>query len=218
MVPHTPSSPPLEKHGLKIVSGPFTYAALGEKASEAHAAAERIRGHMTATKTSIFEIGCDLRMIKAQLTHGHFSKWIAAEFGMSERTAQRYMAVAERFADKPHLLAALPVRVIYALAAPSTPSGFTDMKLCEIEDGPIPTEQEILAEITTAKMHVAEPQPAQGSPLIKAMTKEGAAAEAAQLLRKRLGKSFPHFVELIISTDFPSLLTALDHVSEGGAA
>lgn len=82
-------------------------------------AAERIRARMSRTAEDIVEIGRDLIAVKKALGHGHFLKWIDAEFGMSERTARNFMGVAEKF--KSATVTDFSPSVLYALAAPSTP-------------------------------------------------------------------------------------------------
>ena len=198
-------------------SGVFSYDAMGPAATEALAAAERIRAHMVDTKVSILEIGNDLKAIKGKLEHGLFGKWIAAEFSMSDRTAQRYMAVAERFEGKQDLLKVLPVRVIYALSASSTPAGFTEMKLFEIEEGNIPSESEIAAEIAQAKEDVAEPKPIEPQMALQALTGEQAAKQAATMLKKRLGVSFSKFMELVNHAGINEFMVALDDAVAGDA-
>lgn len=197
-------------------SPPFPYEELGDVAAEARAAARRIHKHMRATKVSIFEIGNELRTVKGQLKHGQFGKWITAEFGMSERTAQRYMAVAERFEGKEHILKILPVRVIYALAASSTPAGFTDMKLLEIEDGIVPSEGEVALEIAAAKKDAAEPKPVKPKKAVKALSEAQAAEKAVAMVKKRLGASFPKFMELVGQAGIHQFMLALDAAAAKG--
>lgn len=57
----------------------------------------RIRERVKKTVEDIIEIGTDLLAVKETLEHGHFGPWLKAEFGWSERTAQNFMSVAERF-------------------------------------------------------------------------------------------------------------------------
>jgi hypothetical protein len=76
---------------------------------------------MARTALDIIEIGKELIEVKKNIGHGHFLPWIEAEFGMSERSARRFMESSEAFSSKTANLADLPPSVIYALAAPSTP-------------------------------------------------------------------------------------------------
>jgi hypothetical protein len=68
--------------------------------ADAKAAATLIRNLTAeiaeATVPRAKRIGLELLRIKAKLKHGHFGRWLAAEFGWrSERTAQLYMRVAK---------------------------------------------------------------------------------------------------------------------------
>jgi hypothetical protein len=68
----------------------------------------------------IVEIGRDLIAMKKALGHGHYLEWIEAEFDMSETTARNFVNVATRF-SKSATVADLSPRILYELAAPSTP-------------------------------------------------------------------------------------------------
>lgn len=50
-----------------------------------------------------------------------FLPWIEAEFGMTDRTARRFMDVASSFSVKVDIVSDLPATALYELAAPSTP-------------------------------------------------------------------------------------------------
>jgi hypothetical protein len=87
----------------------------------ARADAALIKGLMRRTGEDIVEIGKALLRQKNTLPHGMFLSWIDAEFGMHERTAQRFMGVAETFKGKYDTVSHLPPAALYELAAPSTP-------------------------------------------------------------------------------------------------
>lgn len=84
------------------------------------AAAERIKLRVRRVSEDIIAIGQDLIAVKERLEHGLFLPWVASEFEMSERTAQNFISVATRF-GKSATVADLSPKVLYALAAPSTP-------------------------------------------------------------------------------------------------
>jgi hypothetical protein len=67
--------------------------------ADAKAAATLIRSLMAEivneTVPREIRIGRELLKIKARLGHGHFGPWLAAEFGMSDRQARRYMSAAQ---------------------------------------------------------------------------------------------------------------------------
>ncbi len=85
------------------------------------AKAENIRARMKRSVEDIIAIGQDLIEVKERLEHGEFLAWVEAEFRMSDQTAENFMHVAKRFADKIQTVWNLPARVVYELAAPGTP-------------------------------------------------------------------------------------------------
>lgn len=87
-----------------------TMAFLSQKAGE-------IKSRMQRTALDVCAIGSALLEVKARLKHGQFLHWIESEFSMSFRTAQRFMAVADRFAGKSDSVAHLPVNVLYLLSS-----------------------------------------------------------------------------------------------------
>lgn len=78
---------------------------------------------MKRTAQDILEIGQKLIEVKTKLKHGQFGAWLKAEFNWTERTAQRFMRVAEQFSGKTDNLSELSLApsALYLLAAPSTP-------------------------------------------------------------------------------------------------
>jgi N6-adenosine-specific RNA methylase IME4 len=97
----------------------FDYTKLDEPTrASLKSAAERIRCHMQRTQDQIIAIGQELINAKGALEHGRFGNWIAAEFGMSDQTARRFMHVAKRFGKTNTVLDFTP-SILYELAAPS---------------------------------------------------------------------------------------------------
>jgi len=83
--------------GELVVVG-FNYELLETKVAEqARSSAERIRQKVQKTIEDIIEVGQELVVVKEAVGHGHFGPWLRAEFGWTERTAQNFMSVAERF-------------------------------------------------------------------------------------------------------------------------
>lgn len=99
------------------------------------AIAERIRARIRRTTIDIIATGRDLVSVKAQLGHGGFLKWIDAEFGMSDRTAQRYIAASEFVGTKSDTVSDLPPATLYRLAAPTTPQPIKARVLADLESG-----------------------------------------------------------------------------------
>jgi hypothetical protein len=80
-----------------------------------------IRQHCATGCQQIIAIGRALRDVKASLPHGQFRRWLASEFGWSERTARNYMRAAELFESKSATVADLPPTVLYELASGTEP-------------------------------------------------------------------------------------------------
>jgi hypothetical protein len=109
--------------GELVVVG-FNYGLLDTKvADKVRSSADRIREKVRKALGGLIEIGKDLQTVKEALPHGQFTPWLKAEFGWSERTAQNFMSVAERFGPKTEIIADLTIQptAAYLLAAPSVP-------------------------------------------------------------------------------------------------
>jgi hypothetical protein len=98
-------------------------------------AADRIRDRVKKTVQDIIEIGNDLLAAKDTLPHGQCIPWVRAEFGWSERSAQNFMSVAEKF--KSAKIADLPIQpsAAYLLAAPSVPDEAREKAVEKAEAG-----------------------------------------------------------------------------------
>jgi hypothetical protein len=133
---------------VPVVVG-FNYDLLETKiAEQVRSRADSIRERVKKTVEDIIEVGNDLLAVKEALDHGQFGPWLKAEFGWSERTAQNFMSVAERF--KSAKFAELPIQpAAYLLAAPAVPDEARQVAIEKAEAG-----EEIT--FTTAKEIVAE--------------------------------------------------------------
>ena len=167
----------------------FDYGSIDPTAAaDAKAAASRIRSRITGIKTSIIDIGKDLLSVKETLAHGEFGAWLDAEFGMSDRTARRYMLAAETLGSISDTVSDLPVKVLHALAAPSTPPEVKEAVLAEIEAGETPTPASVAAKVKAAKVSSS------GSSKKKVDPEMGktSAAIAFDYLQKALSKNKLH--------------------------
>ena len=110
----------------------------------ARAAAAEIRASLGRDIEEAVKAGKRLIEVKAALPHGEFGKWLAAEFGMSERSARNYMSAAETlgFANR-QPLQILPMRSVYLLAAHSTPSAAREQVLRDLGEGKQLTEADV---------------------------------------------------------------------------
>src|SRR3712207_6004399 len=87
----------------------FDYSTVpADVAKEARAVAARINERNRAAQAAILETGRDLLAIKERIEHERFLAWIDAEFGMTSRTAQRYMSAAAVLGDKSEIVSFLP--------------------------------------------------------------------------------------------------------------
>ena len=119
----------------EVIQTYFDYAALPVAvALKAQLAANSIKLRLKRTVEDIIEIGRELTAVKDELPHGQFLPWIAAEFEMSDQTAQNFMNVCSRFGQKPNNLVFNPT-VLYALSAPSTPEAVIDKAVAKAESG-----------------------------------------------------------------------------------
>jgi hypothetical protein len=117
------------------------------------AAADRIKARERRAVTDIIEIGRELSAIKAELEHGVFLKWVAAEFQWSARSAQNYMAAAEWAGDKYETVAYLPPKLIYDLASKTTPYEIKAEVRANLDAGKPVDVEEIKARISDARAH-----------------------------------------------------------------
>src|ERR1700733_11745295 len=107
----------LTTHTKPTIVG-FDYSTLPpDVAKAARIAADRIRDRITG---NTIKIGRELLTMKERLNNGQFGAWVLAEFGMVQRTAQRYMATA-RLSAKCDLVADLSPAALDLLSAPTTP-------------------------------------------------------------------------------------------------
>lgn len=98
---------------------PFDYGQIADEDARAIAkqAAKRIHANLKATEKHFIDTGIALCKAKAALKHGAWENWLTAEFRWTKRTAQNYMAVAEKFGDDYPLVSYLPSPIIYRLAS-----------------------------------------------------------------------------------------------------
>src|SRR5215469_2453792 len=215
------------------VADRFDYGTLPtDTAAALQHSAERIRCLGSTQNSTIIEIGRELITAKSRLDHGQFTSWIEAEFRMSIRMAQRYMAVAERLADKNDIVSLFKPTALYALAAPSTPQSVHEDVTVRIKRGEVITTKDVKGLITTARIDVAraerkanqrrwnkirrtrESDPTRVARQAKRLAREEAerekqrqrraqlAQDLADILRHRLGPDLARFVDLANDPDF----------------
>lgn len=84
--------------------------------------ARRIKDKAERSKRDLLDIGKELTETKAKLEHGQFGDWLSIEFGMSERSAQRFMSVYETYGSKSDTVSLLNDSALYLLSGPSVPA------------------------------------------------------------------------------------------------
>ena len=127
----------------------FDYSGISTAvAREAEATAKRIRNRL---KVHTIETGKELLIIKRELGHGKFGKWLEFHFGWKERTAQNYMNSATAFGSTPQVIDVLPPSTVYKLAAKSTPDALRQSVIDEIERGEKPDPKQIERKIAATK-------------------------------------------------------------------
>lgn len=101
---------------------------------------------------SLIDIGQRLAAVKELLPHGQFSEWCQVEFDMSQRTAQRMMAVADAFGGKSDTVSLLSDSALYLLAGPSVPEEARQEVIAEAQaTGQSPTKAQVQAVIDQHK-------------------------------------------------------------------
>ncbi len=91
--------------------------------------ATRVRERLQRSASDILAIGEDLIRAKALLGHGRFGAWLDAEFSLSRRSAEQFMAAARRFGAKNEVVAHLPAGAVLELSAPSVPDELVERVL-----------------------------------------------------------------------------------------
>jgi hypothetical protein len=135
-----------------VVTRNFDYAMLApDVASLAAIAAAEIRTSTHRQITEVIAAGKLLLEVKAALPHGSFGKWLEAEFGWTERTAQNYMRAAETYGIKYEMVSDLPLNTIYRLQAPTVPESVRADVFSMAERGERPTEVMVKEMISRAK-------------------------------------------------------------------
>lgn len=116
----------------------FDYTPLAtEVAQRVQTAAQRIHLLVQRTLEDVLAVGQELLAVKETLPHGQFSVWLRAEFDWTQRTAERFMAVAQRFGSKIDTMSILRIdpTAAYLLAAPSVPPEASEIALERAQNG-----------------------------------------------------------------------------------
>ena len=80
--------------------------------------ADKIRRLQADVQRGIIEIGFELIAAKAEVGHGNWTQWLKTEFQWTPRTAQNFMAIAERFGKNENIFVFKPSTLQAMLALP----------------------------------------------------------------------------------------------------
>jgi len=141
----------------EIIAAPFDYKLLDIPTRVfVEARASSIHALLRKTAHNIIEIGTHLNDVKVRLDHGQFGDWIEAEFHWTQRTADRYMAVAVKFDTMSNLEQFSPT-ALYLMAAPSTPEEVVEAMQQKAADGERVTPAAVKQAIAATKPALTAP-------------------------------------------------------------
>lgn len=80
--------------------------------------ARRINKFIVDTQKNFISIGNELIAAKAEIPHGNWTKWLEENFQWHERTARRFMAIADRFGKTDNVVRFQPSTLQAMLALP----------------------------------------------------------------------------------------------------
>lgn len=139
----------------EVIAPGFDYDALPtDIGTEAKAAAESIKTRM---RWAIVQVGTSLKRIQDRLPYGLWGKWLSAEFGMTQRTAQNYIGAAE-LASGCEKISKLRSTTLYLLAAPSTPDPVRQEVIERFEAGEVVPDRAIRKMVEEAKFQAQQKQ------------------------------------------------------------
>jgi hypothetical protein len=130
-------------------------------AQHARTIRETIRELKKHTQEKVISIGWSLAEVRNQAEHGEWLRWLNTELGWSDQTARNFINVYELSRDpkaKRVLDLSLPLRDLYLLAAPSTPSEALERVAERIEAGEEPSHDLVTEAITKVKAKGSAPQ------------------------------------------------------------
>jgi hypothetical protein len=188
--------------------------------------AERVRALKKTTTENIIKIGKELIFAKDRLGHGRFGNWLNANaLGISDRTARRYMQLAQWADSNSDTVSVLEPAAAYLLSAPSTPACVTSEVTARITGGDaMPVESvRLLIKVARSEQREAElnERPARarrvgargkaerGQMEQRQEAEKTAATQFANLLRGRVDEIRGTLAELLAVTNGADLLEAL---------
>lgn len=119
------------------------------------AATKRLHELERRTGESIIEIGRTLIDVKDRIGHGHFGAWLDEEFGWSDRTARRFMSVAETFDQIGHGVR-FEAKALYALASGNVPAEVREEFVAKAEAGERVTHRDVRQRLAVVDLESGE--------------------------------------------------------------
>jgi hypothetical protein len=113
--------------------------------------ANAIRALARNVIANVVEIGRRLTEVNDRIEHGHWLMFLDREFGWSDQTARNFMHVFDLSNSKRVLDLDLPLRSLYLLAAPSTPSEVRDKVIEDAQRGERPTHTEVVTRVRQSR-------------------------------------------------------------------
>lgn len=187
-----------------------------------------IRERLRTSSRDAIEIGNDLLKAKKKLGHGAFLPWVKANVGMSERTAERYMALAHRLGTRFDTVSDLPLAMLHRLAAPSMPDEMIDVAIALRDDKPDCSPADVWRIVSHERRALKARQQSdaeEGSAMTPCSDASGTASralsvttdaqaagaekEAAQLIASHMQDDLPKLVELLGNSDLSTLVRQL---------
>jgi hypothetical protein len=110
-----------------------------------------IKKLIAKTTADLIDLGRHLIAAKQHIGHGLFIPWVEGEIGISGRTAQRYMAIAQLAEAKNDSVSLLPPTILHRLAAPSAPLEVVDYVIGQANDGVIVQDSVVAMMIADAR-------------------------------------------------------------------
>lgn len=135
----------------------FSYAALAADCVDVtQQDADWVNGRFREITAHAFrgavEIGERLLLVKERIGHGMFGQWVAVECRFTRQTAHNMMNVALAFGEQmSNAFDIWPMRVIYELAKPSTPTAVRQEIVACVEGGEAIDGRDVLTRIADAK-------------------------------------------------------------------
>ncbi|MBO4400739.1 MAG: DUF3102 domain-containing protein, partial [Selenomonadaceae bacterium] len=78
-----------------------------------------VKFYLGQTAQNVIEVGKRLAQAKGMLPHGEFGGWLENNFGLSQSSANKFMAVAERFGKSESIPNLKPTQMIAMLSLPA---------------------------------------------------------------------------------------------------